>query len=131
MSVPLWCLFVAVLLIYIAKLPVAWAMQQAGGYDNHHPRLQQAQLTGIGARALAAHQNSFEAFPVFAAGVLLVHCSGLDGHLSDVLAVGHVICRCGYLVLYWLDLHWQRSLLWLAGLLCSLGLLLMPLLAGA
>lgn len=56
----LTCLFIAMLLPYLAKGPVAWAMVKAGGYDNHHPRTQQAQLTGFGARALAGHQNAFE-----------------------------------------------------------------------
>ncbi|WP_335598963.1 MAPEG family protein, partial [Halopseudomonas sp.] len=42
------------------------------GYDNAHPRAQQAALTGWGARALASHQNMIEAFPLFAAGVLVV-----------------------------------------------------------
>ena len=43
------------------------AMQRAGGYDNHLPRAQQAQLEGWGARSVAAHQNGFETFAPFAA----------------------------------------------------------------
>ena len=74
MSIPFWCIFISALLIFIAKAPLARAMKQEGGqYDNHHPRAQQARLTGFGARALAAHQNSFEAFPLFAVAVLMAH----------------------------------------------------------
>ena len=40
------------------KAPLAFAMNKLGGYDNRHPRAQQAQLKGFGARALAVHQNS-------------------------------------------------------------------------
>jgi uncharacterized MAPEG superfamily protein len=34
-----------------------------------------------------------------------------------------------YLLLYWIDLAWQRSLVWVVGLLCSLLLMLSPALA--
>ena len=57
--------FIGALLPYFSKIPVAIAMHRNGGYDNRHPRQQQAQLTGFGARALAAHQNAFEALIIF------------------------------------------------------------------
>ena len=60
MSVIITCLFIAALLPILAKAPVAYAMNQLGGYDNKHPREQQSKLTGFGGRALGAHQNSFE-----------------------------------------------------------------------
>ncbi|MDP2246002.1 MAPEG family protein [Pseudomonas sp.] len=127
MSLPFWCVFISALLIFLAKAPVAKAMQQEGGvYDNHHPRSQQARLTGFGARALAAHLNSFEAFPLFAVGVLMAHVTQTHGVLVDVLAVTFVVSRVLYLLFYWADMHWQRSLVWVAGLLCSLLLMLTP-----
>ncbi|MFI8746882.1 MAPEG family protein [Pseudomonas sp. NPDC077186] len=128
MSLPFWCVFISALLIFIAKAPVAKAMAEEGGgrYDNRHPRAQQNRLTGFGARALAAHQNSFEAFPLFAAGVLMAHVTQTYGVLVDVLAVTFVVSRVLYLLCYWYDLHWQRSLVWVVGLLCSLLLMLSP-----
>ena len=127
MSLPFWCIFISALLIFLAKAPVARAMQQESGvYDNHHPRSQQARLSGFGARALAAHLNSFEAFPLFAVGVLMAHVTQTHGVLVDVLAVIFVISRVLYLLCYWADLHWQRSLVWGLGLLCSLLLMLTP-----
>jgi uncharacterized MAPEG superfamily protein len=127
MSLPFWCVFISALLIFLAKAPVARAMQQeSGAYDNHHPRSQQARLTGFGARALAAHLNSFEAFPLFAVGVLMAHATQTHGVLVDVLAVTFVVSRVLYLLFYWADMHWQRSLVWVAGLLCSLLLMLTP-----
>ncbi|WP_068830728.1 MAPEG family protein [Pseudomonas sp. BMS12] len=130
MTLPLWCLFFSAVLIFLAKVPVAKAMAEEGGgrYDNHHPRAQQARLTGFGARAVAAHQNSFEAFSLFAAGVLVAHVTQTQGALIDVLAVLFVIARVLYLVLYWADLAWQRSLVWVIGLVCSLLLMLSPVL---
>ena len=126
MSIPFWCVFISALLIFIAKIPVAREMQAQGGYDNHLPRNQQAQLTGFGARALAAHQNSFEAFMLFAAGVLMAHTTQTAGWLIDGLAIIFVIARVMYLVCYWVDLAWQRSLIWIVGLVCSLLLMLSP-----
>ena len=127
MSLPFWCIFISALLIFLAKGPVAKAMhQESGTYDNRHPRSQQARLKGFGARALAAHLNSFEAFPLFAVGVLMAHVSGNHGALVDGLAVTFVVSRVLYLLCYWADLHWQRSVVWAVGLLCSLMLMLTP-----
>ena len=126
MSIPFWCVFISALLIYVAKIPVAKAMNEQGGYNNHLPRQQQAQLTGFGARALAAHQNSFEAFLLFAVGVLMAHTTQTAGWLIDALAIIFVITRVVYLLCYWVDLAWQRSLVWFVGLVCSLLLMISP-----
>lgn len=126
MSIPFWCVFISALLIYVARMPVAKAMKEQGGYDNREPRRQQAQLTGFGARAVASHQNSFEAFILFAVGVLMAHTTQTQGYLIDGLAIIFVIARVVYLLCYWADLAWQRSLVWFIGLLCSLLLMLSP-----
>lgn len=126
MSIPFWCVFISALLIFVAKIPVAKAMNDQGGYDNHLPRQQQAQLTGFGARALAAHQNCFEAFILFAVGVLMAHTTQTAGWLIDLLAIIFVITRIIYLLCYWVDLAWQRSLVWFVGLVCSLLLMVSP-----
>ena len=101
-------------------------MNEQGGYNNHLPRQQQAQLTGLGARALAAHQNSFEAFILFAVGVLMAHTTQTAGWLIDLLAIIFVISRVIYLLCYWGDLAWQRSLVWFVGFVCSLLLIISP-----
>ncbi|MCY1280190.1 MAPEG family protein [compost metagenome] len=127
MSIPFWCLFFAALLIYLAKLPVAKAMREEGrGYDNHHPRAQQARLTGFGARAVAAHQNSIEIFPLFAAGVLMAHATQTQGWFVDLLAIIFIVSRVIYLFLYWNDKASLRSLVWVVGLVCCLLLMLSP-----
>jgi uncharacterized MAPEG superfamily protein len=126
MSIPFWCVFISALLIFVARMPVARAMKDHGGYNNHLPRTQQAQLTGFGARAVAAHQNCFEAFLLFAVGVLMAHTTQTAGWLIDALAVIFVIARVIYLLCYWADLAWQRSLVWSVGLVCSLLLMLSP-----
>ncbi|UVE16286.1 MAPEG family protein [Pseudomonas sp. LS44] len=129
MSTPFWCVFIAALLIYVAKLPLAKAMKEEGkGYDNHDPRGQQARLTGFGARAHAAHLNSIEIFPLFAVGVLMAHTTEVFGWWVDLLAVTFVISRVLYLWLYWADKAPARSLVWVIGLLCCLLLMLSPVL---
>jgi len=126
MSVPFWCVFISALLIYIARIPVAKAMKEQGGYDNNQPRAQQAKLTGLGARALAAHQNSIEAFVLFAVGVLMAHTTQTQGWLIDLLAIVFVVARVLYLWLYLADKASLRSLAWLVGFGCSLLLMLSP-----
>ena len=126
MSIPFWSVFISTLLIFVAKIPLAKAMNEQGGYNNHLPRQQQAQLTGFGARALAAHQNSFEALLLFAVGVLMAHTTQTAGWLIDTLAIIFVITRVIYLLCYWADLAWQRSLVWFFGLVCSLLLMISP-----
>ncbi len=131
MSIPFWCVFISALLIYIARVPVAKAMKAEGGYDNSQPRAQQARLTGLGARALAAHQNSFEAFILFAVGVLMAHTTQTQGFLIDGLAIVFVIARIAYLGLYLADRPSLRSLAWVVGIVCSLLLMLAPVLRWA
>lgn len=123
MTIPLWCLLAAVL------LPYAWvpftAQERAsaeGGFDNHHPREQQAKLSGRAARALAAHKNSFEALAVFAPAVVVNHLVGADPTASAGLAVVWVALRVLYGVLYLSNAGNPRSIVWGLSLLCSLGL---------
>ena len=54
--------------------------------------------------------NSIEAFPLFAVGVLMAHTTQTYGFLIDILAVTFVVSRVLYMLFYWWDLHWQRSL---------------------
>lgn len=130
MSVPLWSLFVAALLLVLTKFPVAVAQARSGkGYDNAHPRAQQAALTGWGARALASHQNMIEGFPLFAAGVLVVLVTGTSGSLANLLCLLFIGCRVAYSVFYLMNLATLRSLVWIVGFICCLGLLLVPALA--
>ncbi len=124
MNIPILCLFISALLLLLTKIPVGIAMsRQKEGYDNKTPRDQQAQLSGWGKRALAAHQNHFEAFPIFAAGVLVSQLSPLQNSWVSLLAIGFVICRILYTLFYILDWDKIRSLAWGLGLIASLTLI--------
>lgn len=127
MSLSLWCLFIAALLVILSKAPAMRAMaRMQGGYDNRHPRAQQAALTGAGARGLAAHQNTIEAFPMFAAGVIVAHVFAAGSSLAALLAVLFIVSRILYIGLYVANIATVRSLVWAAGYLASLGLMLAP-----
>lgn len=122
MNTLLTCLFIAMLLPYLAKGPVAWAMAKAGGYDNHHPRSQQAQLTGFGARALAGHQNAFESLLIFGLAVLTVIASGRVTPMAEWLAIVHIVARFAYQMLYLLNKSTLRSLAWFVAIFSTFGI---------
>jgi uncharacterized MAPEG superfamily protein len=123
MTTPLWCL------AFVAFLPYVWApfaavarKEQLGTVDNKLPRLQQAQLTGRGARALGAHQNAFEAIAVFAPVILIAHLVGADPVWSARLALAFVAARIAHGVTYLLDLDLARTASFLVAQLCALGI---------
>jgi uncharacterized MAPEG superfamily protein len=113
------CLFITLLLPYLAKGPVAYAMAKLGGYNNNHPREQQSQLTGFGARAFAAHQNAFESLIIFAPAVLLAIATANTSDLVVNLAITHVIARIVYNILYLADISTLRSIVWAIGIISS------------
>lgn len=124
MTTLLICLLVILVLPYLAKMPLGYAMNKLGKYDNNHPRTQMAQLTGFGARALAAHQNSFEALSVFSAVILAAIATQHTGFLVQILAIVYVISRLVYHVLYLMDKASLRSLVWFVGYIICLVILI-------
>ncbi|AZQ11811.1 MAPEG family protein [Shewanella khirikhana] len=123
MTILLTCLMIAMLLPYLAKGPVAVAMARMGGYDNHHPRSQQAKLEGFGARALAAHQNAFESLLIFGLATLAVLATDKVNGTAEIAAVVHVVARIGYQLAYLYDTDKLRSSLWFVGIIASFTLL--------
>lgn len=117
-----WCVFVTALLPYIW---VAIAKARGERYDNREPRAWLArQADPRVRRANAAQLNAFEAFPAFAAGVVLAQLAGVPAERIALLALAFVVCRLAHGVIYILGAaHGLRSLVWFAGLACVLGLL--------
>lgn len=112
MTILIWCLFIAALLPFLAKAPVAVAMNKLGGYDNNHPRDQQSKLTGFGARALAAHQNAFESLIIFVPAVLVAIATNTATDTVQYLAIAHVTARVAYNILYLMNIGLLRSVVW-------------------
>ena len=124
MTTLLICLFIILVLPYLAKLPLGYAMNKLGGYDNNNPRAQMAKLEGFGARALGAHQNSFEALSVFSAVILAAIATGHTTHLVQILAMVYVVSRVVYHVAYLMDWASVRSLVWFVGYISCLVILI-------
>jgi len=127
--ISLWFVFAAAILVILSKAPLALAMAKEGkGYDNRHPRAQQDRLTGWGKRALAAHQNTIESFPIFAAGMII----GSFGQASQqgLIWCGSLflLCRLLYIYFYVADVHFLRSMVWGGAYFASLAAYLLVLL---
>ena len=117
------CILVSCLLPVLcagaAKSPGFGKPRREGGFDNNNPRQWLAKLQGWQARANAAQQNSFEALPIFIAGVLIAQQLRASQGLVDNLALLFVAARLGYIGAYLADLAALRSSLWLVGLVAS------------
>jgi uncharacterized MAPEG superfamily protein len=118
MSIAIWCILIAGLMplaaVAVAKIDKT--------YDNNNPRDWLARRDGRAKRANAAHLNSFEAFPLFAAGVLVATMLNVKGATIDTLAIIFVVARIGYIWCYISDYATARSLVWFVGMGASIGL---------
>lgn len=96
--------------------------RREGGFDNHNPRQWQANLGGWQARAQAAQLNSFEALPIFIAGVLVAQHHNADQFYVNAFAAAFIVLRIGYISMYLMDRASLRSILWALSLLCCIAL---------
>ena len=99
----------------------------ARGYNNHEPRAWLAAQAGWRARANAAQQNSFEAFPMFAAGVILASLQGVDADAIAWCGWSFVAMRLLYIYCYVVDWSTLRSIAWLLGLIAVIRLYVLAL----
>ena len=125
----------SLLVLCILPLSCAWIAgyhrhKQLGRVDNKEPRVQAQQLTGAGARAVAAQGNSWEALAVFSAALLAVVISGLPLSSISTLSLVFVALRVLYIPLYIGNLDTLRSLVFVAGYGISMYLFYLALTAG-
>lgn len=120
MTFAYWCVLAAVF------LPLAWvgiAKSNVENFSNDYPRAAMARAEGRGLRAWWAEQNAFEAFPPFAAGVIIAHATGGAEQITiDVLAGLFILARILHGLFYINDKGLPRSFAWLAGFACVIGL---------
>jgi len=119
MSTAHWCVLVAALMPYAAV-----SIAKSGGerFDNSNPRAWLQKQQGFRARANAAQANSFEAFPFFAAAVVVAHLTQAPQDRIDALAVMFVIARAAFIVFYVADWHWARSIVWTIGIVATIAI---------
>ncbi len=120
MTTALYCVLAAGLLPYAATLTAKGGAR----FDNRNPRSWLAAQTGWRARAHAAQLNSFEAFPLFAAAVLVAQYLHAPQARVDTLALVFVAARIAYLVAYVADLHLLRSVVWFVGIASAVAIFL-------
>jgi uncharacterized MAPEG superfamily protein len=126
MTIAQLCLLVACLLpmgcALMAKSKGFGKRRRDGGFDNHQPREWLAKLDGWQARANAAQANSWEALPIFIAGLFVAHQHQAAQASVDGLAAGFLALRLGFIAAYVADKATVRSLLWVAGLAACVAL---------
>lgn len=119
MTVAYWCI------LFAALMPILWsgaAKAGGSGFDNARPRVYLAAVQGWRQRANWAQQNAWEAFAPFAAGVLVATATGVPQSSIDRLAVAFLAARVLHGIFYIADQATLRSLVYIVGLLCTVGL---------
>lgn len=126
MTLANYCILVACLLpimcVALAKYRGFGKPRREGGFDNHDPRAWLAKQTGWQARANAAQANSFEALPLFIAGVLVAQQLHAPQARVDMLAMAFIVARLIYIAVYLADRPNLRSLVWAIGVALSIAL---------
>ena len=119
-----WALLLAAGVVVASLVPLGAARSQADFClaDLAAPRAMFERLPDWGKRANWAHQNSFEAFTLFAPACLLALVSGVHGTLPSGLALAWPALRLAYIAAYVANLAPLRSLCW-AGAMVSTGVL--------
>ncbi|WP_330947293.1 MAPEG family protein [Thermomonas sp. LB-4] len=127
-------MFIAYCCIIVAAcLPYLWAVlakTSAPGYNNKDPRGWVARQENYRVRnAYAAHLNAFEAFPAFAAAVLMAQFAQVDAQHVAWLSMVFIAFRILHGIFYLAALQALRSLAWLGGFACVVALMLSAALA--
>ena len=119
MTLAYWMVLVAAMLPYIA---VGYAKLRPN-YNNHAPRVGIEQLPPAKQRAYWAHLNAFEAFPPFAAAVIIAHQLQASQGRVDVLALAFVVLRLLYVAAYVANKANLRSVIWMLAVLANVAIL--------
>jgi uncharacterized MAPEG superfamily protein len=123
MTTPLVCLMIVAFLPYLCAWTGAYyKVRQFGSLDNKTPREQTAKLQGTGARIAAAQDNAWEALPLFTAAVVASQLGHADPGRAAWLSELFVATRILHPIFYAKDQDKLRSLVFLIGLLCVVGL---------
>jgi len=126
MTIAQFCLLVTCLLpmgcALMAKSKGFGKRRREGGFDNNQPREWLAKLDGWQARANAAQANSWEALPIFIAGLFVAYQHQAAQSTVDLLAGAFLALRLGFIAAYVGDKASLRSLLWIAGLAACIAL---------
>ncbi|RUR83307.1 MAPEG family protein [Chlorogloeopsis fritschii PCC 9212] len=104
----LYSIAATAVLIYLPFLVVVYA-RVIVGYDLSAPRAMFDKLPPYAQRATWAHQNSFEAFMLFAAAALTAYVTGVNSPIAVGAALAFVLARLLYSIFYILNKPILRS----------------------
>ena len=112
MTLAYWCVLIGLI------LPVVWTAyakflgpKKMPIHNNKNPREYLATLEGVQKRADWAQQNAFEAFPAFAAAIIIAHATGGAAQATiNTLALIWVAARVAHGICYLADKSSLRSL---------------------
>lgn len=124
MTIPFWCLFVAVVLpsVWFSFAVPLRAKQFGKDLDGHTPRLQDPLLRGRAARLQGLHYNSLEALTYFAPAVLVAHLAHADVTWAARLSLAFIACRVLHALMYIADRPTLRTAFFSVALISALGL---------
>ncbi|WP_428492771.1 MAPEG family protein [Rhodopila sp.] len=128
MTIAELCLL-AVVVLTIASIAPA-KLSGARDFDNANPRDPGFYRPGLRARSQGAHLNGNEAFPFFAAAVILAEIKSVPQPTLNILAVAFVAARLAYVLLYLTNRPSLRSMVWSVGFLINLVIFFAPMWAG-
>ena len=128
MNIPVFVL----MMLCILPITCAWVSgyfrhQQLGVVDNKNPRVQNAQLTGAGARAVAAQLNAWEALAVYSAALLALTISQVPSESYTTLTLVLLGCRVAHALCYIINQDILRSFAFLGSYGISIYLLVLAL----
>lgn len=115
----LYCIAVAIVLVYVPFLVVAFARVNLGTEALATPRAMVDKLPVYAQRATWAHQNSFEALMIFAPAALMAYMTGVSSTLAIFAGLTFLVARLFYSVFYILNVPLLRSLMFAIATLCS------------
>ena len=116
-----WSLLLAAGVVLASLVPLGAARSQANFTigDLAAPRAMADRLPDWGKRANWAHQNSFEAFTLFAPAALLCLLAQVDAPAAIAAAWIHPALRLAYIGAYVANLPPLRSLCWAGAITCT------------
>ena len=120
MTFSFWCVLVVLLLPSVLS-ELSRTGARKGDYIGD-PRAFNESLQGWRRRAHLAQLNAFEAFPAFAAAVIIAHLASAPQNRIDLLALIFVLFRLLHAIFYITDKPFLRSYSWQISMLCVVGL---------
>ncbi|KAI9208726.1 uncharacterized protein BJ171DRAFT_489770 [Polychytrium aggregatum] len=117
-KLPIACVAFFGFLTYVVMGVAAVVAQTVSqkGYNASSPRIGRQNVRGFALRFLSAHENSLEAFPVFAAAVAFAYITNVSPEIQQTYAVYFVLVRVLYNWAYILGIGPLRSLCYLQGM---------------